>query len=322
MAVYTRADFLVSNMDLIKAGKADETVPPIVTCEYCGKELPTMGLRSSPSGGEGLAPWQGILWKGDYAGYGKPIRYSPVRCTCDKAKAFWCAYDAAREEERKELKKRQDEERRQAMVRRLVSQSGLEGNFPEHMTLKNFSKPDPGTPEFHALREAAWWVANYKDRQAGDQSGQGVYFEGAPGTGKTHLAVAMCRKLMETGVPTMAVKASDLFARLRSTYNEGSLEFEQQVLTIYSEIDVLMIDDLGHDRASDWSLSKLLVIVDKRLARHNPTIVTVNYTQDELAKRLTPQGSDSKAARAIISRLAANSEVVNCGTTDHRRIKR
>lgn len=56
----------------------------------------------------------------------------------------------------------------------------------------------------------------------------------------------------------------------------------QQLLSV----DLLVLDDLGSERGSDWTLEKLLIIVDGRLNRLKPTVYTTNYNLNELEMRV------------------------------------
>jgi DNA replication protein DnaC len=75
------------------------------------------------------------------------------------------------------------------------------------------------------------------------------------------------------------------------------------VLETYKRVPLLIIDDLGKERATDWTISTLYTIIDGRYDRAMPIIVTTNYDPGSLVGRLTPQGDDGTIAECIIDRI-------------------
>jgi DNA replication protein DnaC len=67
--------------------------------------------------------------------------------------------------------------------------------------------------------------------------------------------------------------------------------------------ELLVIDDLGKEQCTKWSVAKLYEILNDRYENNKPVIITTNYSQDELTRRLTPDGGDSKTAGSMVSRL-------------------
>lgn len=102
----------------------------------------------------------------------------------------------------------------------------------------------------------------------------------------------------------------------RSFSFEGAKEHE--VLDIYKKVDLLIIDDLGKEQCSDWSMSTLYAIMNDRYEDMKPTIVTTNYNAEDLADALTPKGYDNTKIVAIISRLKETSEVMTMAWEDIR----
>ena len=80
----------------------------------------------------------------------------------------------------------------------------------------------------------------------------------------------------------------------------------------------MIIDDLGKEQCSDWSMSTLYSILNDRYEDMKPTIVTTNYNADALVAALTPKGFDNTKIVAIISRLREVSTVMTMAWEDIR----
>lgn len=123
------------------------------------------------------------------------------------------------------------------------------------------------------------------------KNGQGMLLYGRSGTGKTHLACAVVNHLRQsywtafTHVPT-------LLERIRT---------ENMPLSTLLNVDLLVLDDLGSERASDWTLERLLIIVDGRLNNLKPTIFTANFDDQDLAQL------DRRIGMRLASRILGSS---------------
>lgn len=125
-----------------------------------------------------------------------------------------------------------------------------------------------------------------------------LFLFGAFGTGKTGLALSILRRRLEGGQPGLYYALADLLDRLRRTYDrargeEG--ESAEQIVRQLQDVDLLVLDDLGAERPTDWALEKLFQVVDGRMRNERETIYTSNLTTDELADRL---------GRRIVERIA------------------
>lgn len=147
--------------------------------------------------------------------------------------------------------------------------------------------------------------------------GDGLYIEGTNGTGKTHLAAAIALQLIGEGIPVICKTSSDLLLDIKKSFDDSSVN-EAQVLDVYKRVDLLIIDDLGKEQCSDWSMSTLYSILNDRYEDMKPTIVTTNYNADALINALTPKGFDNTKIVAIISRLRETSTVMTMAWTDIR----
>jgi DNA replication protein DnaC len=107
---------------------------------------------------------------------------------------------------------------------------------------------------------------------------QGLLLEGQPGVGKTHLAVAVLKQVIEkTGARGMFYDTRDLLRVIRSTYDPVNRTQEMDVLRPVIEADLLVLDDLGAEKTSEWVEETLNLIVNSRYSEKRTTVFTSNY---------------------------------------------
>ena len=95
----------------------------------------------------------------------------------------------------------------------------------------------------------------------------------------------------------------DLLERIKRTYSQTH-ENEGAVLNLYKTVPLLVIDDIGKEPPTEWAISTIYNIINGRYEAYLPTIVTTNYSTDDLIARMTPRETkDDTTARATIDRL-------------------
>lgn len=130
--------------------------------------------------------------------------------------------------------------------------------------------------------------------------GQSLYIFGPYGTGKTHLASAIARKLVWAHKRVRMMTSIELTMELQATI--GSPSSEKAVMDALASRPVLIIDDLGKEPPTDWVLSRLFAIINERYDSTLPTVITTNYDREHLVERLGRKG-DTDTAEALASRL-------------------
>ena len=107
---------------------------------------------------------------------------------------------------------------------------------------------------------------------------KGLMLIGPPGIGKTHIAVAVLRDVVKrTGARGLYYDTRALLRDIRTTYNPVLHMAEMDVIRPVMEAEVLVLDDLGAERLTDWVEETMSLIVNTRYNERRPTIFTSNY---------------------------------------------
>lgn len=127
----------------------------------------------------------------------------------------------------------------------------------------------------------------------------GAYIVGNVGVGKSHMAAQMALGAMDEGATVRFMAGGEFLRRLRDSFDgEGT---EGGIIRSLSTCDLLILDDLGKDKPTDWAVSMLYQLVDARYNEDRPIVVTSQYERDQLLERFALGERDT--AEAIVSRL-------------------
>ncbi len=151
------------------------------------------------------------------------------------------------------------------------------------------------------------------------KSSQSYFITGNVGVGKTHLAVALIRKYISHIKPyyddqrkeymldinhsalPVFIEVPELLLRIRASYHKDSYETEMDIVDRYTYAPLLVLDDLGVEKASDFSTLMLYLIINRRCSNELTTIITSNLSIDEINERLSTRiGSRIKGMCKII----------------------
>ncbi|PJZ68111.1 DNA replication protein DnaC [Leptospira perolatii] len=145
------------------------------------------------------------------------------------------------------------------------------------------------------------------------KSAQGLYLWGGTGSGKTLLACAILNELVfRYGMECKYAKINrDFLSTLRDTYQKDSElhGMEKTIERQFSEVEVLVLDDFGANKESDWANSKLYDLIDSRYEQEKLTILTSNISLS--AWKETAEGR-------IFSRLMQMTKEIHLDCPDYR----
>ncbi len=148
-------------------------------------------------------------------------------------------------------------------------------------TFENFST-QPDNPVTHkTLQRAVTTAASYAREYPFGTKKQGLMFIGDPGTGKTHLAVAVMKRLIAHGFECVFFDYQNLLERIRSSYDQASGAAQREAYQTALDCEVLVLDDLGAHRVTDWVEDTVTSLITFRYNQNKPLITTTNLRDSE-----------------------------------------
>jgi DNA replication protein DnaC len=202
-------------------------------------------------------------------------------------------------EREKEAQRKLKEEK----ISRLIRESGIRG-IMYNMTFGAFET---------RYRGVAYNIAKKYSEEFDLSTKHGLMFYGHAGSGKTHLSVAITKQIIEEKqIQVKFVRIVDLLLEIRKTFDENEswkAENESELLRKYTFTPLLILDDIGSEKTTDWVRQVLYQIIDERWIEQKPIIVTSNLTLDELEGRL---------GERIASRIAGITQLIEMQSHDYR----
>ncbi len=146
---------------------------------------------------------------------------------------------------------------------------------------------------------------------------RGLFLEGQPGVGKTHLAVAVLKQVIQTaGARGLFYDTRDLLRVIRSTYDPSIRTTELEVLRPVMTAELLVLDDLGAEKTSEWVEETMNLIVNTRYNERRLTIFTSNYA--DIPDDSDPNALIFRIGHRMRSRLHEMCEFVVLDAADYR----
>ena len=194
----------------------------------------------------------------------------------------------------------------------------------EHCTLESFTA---GNPSLSAAREKAMLYCNGYPYLGPADEGLGLLFTGDNGVGKTHLAVSVLRELYTVkGARGEFWDFHELIREIKNSYNPETRTTELQVLSPVVETDILLLDDLGAWKMTDWMNDTLFFILNSRYMAKRATLITTNFQDVDVKAAL---GADplrrkeflvDRIGQRLRSRLMEMCLVIKMQGDDHRQV--
>ena len=262
-----------------------------IECEYCKNKL----YRKT------------IEW--ELYGTKRIIALDYERCECNNAQVYWNEYDLKKLRMLEEEKKLELMQEFSKMVEKIIKNSKMSKRNLSYK-FDNFEPNNSNRKVFNNLK-------NYSEKLLKGIEKKGLILVGNNGVGKTHLACSIANKLIENGTPVIYGTLINLLAELRNSYDTDNNISEMEIIKLYENVDLLIIDDLGKEKPSEWGLEKLFTIINSRYENNLPVIITTNYNQNALVERLSLNG-EIETAKSIISRVYDMCYLVKIDDIDHR----
>jgi DNA replication protein DnaC len=172
--------------------------------------------------------------------------------------------------------------------------------------------PQTGYPSQHrALKKAMQFTMEYP---AVDR---GLLFMGTVGVGKTHLAVSILKGLTERGFKCLFYDFGSLLKEIQDSYNPNTQASELSVLSPVLMVDVLVLDELGATKPTDWVQDTLAHIINTRYNQKKFTIFTTNFLDERTDPR--KEVLEDRISARTRSRLYEMCETVVMDGRDYRK---
>lgn len=236
-------------------------------CKFCGKDLKPIGL--------------------DYL----YVNISPEfieyeRCTCEKSISYWKEIDMKDQEQKKKQHYKE-------IINQFYSQNYISKRLKEYK-FDNFKVTDINKKEVEIAKD-------YTNKCINNKLENGLIITGNSGVGKTHLAASISNELIQKDILVLMGRLTSLLDMIKETFKDNS-KSENELIDLFSNLDMIVIDDLGTEKISQWALDKLYTIIENRNENKLPIIITTRFDKQSLLNRFY-QSNDKDLSNAIIQKL-------------------
>lgn len=130
------------------------------------------------------------------------------------------------------------------------------------------------------------------------------------------MASCIANEIIKNGKSVIFGTLIQLLDFIRDSYSDSEVS-DKDYLNLYSSVDLLVIDDFGKEKPTEWVLEKLFLIVNNRYNNYLPIVITTNYNRNQLRERLCINKNYS-IVDSIISRLYEMCGGIEIKDDDHR----
>ncbi len=182
----------------------------------------------------------------------------PVMCRCQQEK-----------EAKAEQKAKYEREMR--VVGRLKKESLLDARLAT-ASLRHYTQSEGNA---FGYKVAERYIAKFAELK---EKGQGLLFWGDVGTGKSYTAAAIANALLERRIPVIMTSLIKILSQA------GSAGVSEDTIRNLNRPDLLILDDFGAERSTDYAIENVYNIIDSRYRSGKPLILTTNLTLEEMKR--------------------------------------
>ena len=187
-------------------------------------------------------------------------------------------------------------------VTRLLRRAAIPARY-EHCALETYDASYFGADP--SLAKAFMMARRFVDGYPATTAGRGLLLTGSIGVGKTHLAVGILQSLiLEKGVRGLFCDYRELLKEIQHSYNPQVATTEMDILTPVFDAEVLVLDELGAAKPTDWVWDTVALVLNSRYNDKKTTIITTNYPD------LAPGGAADASGRNNAASRAAREETL------------
>lgn len=165
----------------------------------------------------------------------------------------------------------------EAYAEQLEGKAQIPENY-KRVSLESFNFPLDNPIAERGLKAAFGSVRSFVEHYPKNQK-PGLLLIGQPGAGKTHLAVSALKKLISRGHEGIFFDYQNLLERIRSSYNEKLGTSDREAYKVALDTEILLLDDLGAHRVTDWVEDTVTAIVTHRYNHRKTLIATTNLIE-------------------------------------------
>lgn len=173
----------------------------------------------------------------------------------------------------------------------------------EHCELSNF-QCDSDDKRLKSVIEARTFAGRFVEEYPVDKTG--LLFVGTVGVGKTHLAVGIIKDLIrEKGIHCLFCDYRELLKSIQNSYSPSVQATEMEILRPVFDAEVLVIDELGAVRSTEWVFDTVNYLLNSRYNDNQTTIITTNFpdgeeTNAEMDSLRSPSAAERAARRETL----------------------
>ena len=208
------------------------------------------------------------------------------RCNCEKAVQFWKQFDLE-----------QEEKQRQEKYRKIINNIYKDNYMKKRLQKCNFENHVDTYEDTSIINQ----LIKFTNLCIKSEMKNGLIISGNIGYEKTYLAACIANKMIENNKIVLMEKGSSIIDKIKESFNKEGLS-EIEIIELYSNVDMLIIDDFGNENLSKWALEKLYKIISNRYDNELPIVIITRYNKEQLIEQLSTE-NETEIAEEIVEVL-------------------